>query len=110
MISIDFIAAHMLGDYIVQSLFPGMATQKLTNHKVRAVHVTTYVMGFVPFLYLLQLPLPNCVCFCVLNWASHFITDSRRWASGDDWPPLPIMVDQSIHAVTLALLSHFCFG
>lgn len=108
MIGIDFLAAHMLGDYILQT--HDMSQRKLTHAGIRALHVTIYTLCFVPFLWLLNLPLDRCVLFLALCWITHFITDSRRWRSGEQWPPLPILVDQSIHAVTLAVLAHVCFS
>ena len=101
--SLDLIAAHMVGDYITQT--PYMAANKLADPRTRAWHVSTYTAGFILLVLLSSAPLWRKVLFLSLVWATHFITDSRRWASGEQWPPKPILVDQSIHLATLALLS-----
>jgi hypothetical protein len=38
------------------------------------------------------------------NFAVHYALDSRRWCSGEKWPPRPIIVDQALHLVTLAMM------
>lgn len=104
--SLDLLACHMVGDYITQT--GHMAANKLSDPKVRAQHVTVYVLGFVPALVpallLQKVSFWRKLAFLVSLWLSHFVTDSRRWASGEEWPPKPILVDQSIHLATLAIL------
>lgn len=100
--SLDLIAAHMVGDYITQT--PRMAAHKLTDARVRAEHVTAYTLGFVPVTLASRAPIGKQAAFLGLCWLTHFATDSRRWASGEEWPPKPILVDQSIHLATLAVL------
>ena len=102
MISLLLLAAHMLGDYITQTGW--MAADKLINWKARVVHVTVYTAGFVPIAYLCGLAPARFAAFIGAVWVTHFITDCRRWASGEQWPPKPILVDQSIHIITLAVL------
>src|SRR5665213_101761 len=102
MISLLLLAAHMLGDYITQNDW--MAKYKLTNWRVRAVHVSVYCLGFVPVLFCTSLPHRQYLLFLAILWITHFIIDSRRWASGKGWPPKPILVDQTIHVITLAIM------
>ena len=100
------LAAHLVGDYIFQT--DAIAARKLTDARVRAWHCLTYCAAFVPFLLLYAVPLSHAAPFLLWLYATHFVTDSRRWASGDKWAPKPILVDQALHAVALAVLS-FCF-
>jgi hypothetical protein len=102
MTSMELLACHMVGDYITQT--GNMAANKLTDSKVRARHVCAYAAGFVPFVFASRVPLWRKVIFLTLLWTTHFVTDSRRWASGEEWPPKPILVDQALHSVQLALL------
>lgn len=108
MSSLLLLAGHMLGDYILQT--DHMAAFKLKSARVRALHVSVYCLGFLLLVPLAGLTDPGRLAlFLVLLWATHFATDCRRWASADKWPPKPILVDQSIHIVTLALLG-WAFG
>ena len=102
MIALWLIACHMVGDYILQT--PRMAALKLTNAKVRAQHVTTYTLFFILPLLVYRVPVAHSLLFLLAVWVTHFVTDSRRWASAEPWPPKPIMVDQAIHLLTLAIL------
>lgn len=102
MIGLALLAAHMVGDYITQTQW--MASNKLARSGVRCVHVTVYTLGFIPVMFVTELDLRRATMFLGLLWITHFITDSRRWASGAAWPPKPILVDQAIHVATLAIL------
>lgn len=107
MLGLDLIAAHMVGDYILQS--DEMARLKLTDSFVRFVHVTLYTIPMI-IVALLHSTTPTSVLFfSMFVWISHFMTDSKRWASGDRWPPKPILVDQAIHLVTLAVASRLIY-
>jgi hypothetical protein len=102
--SIDLIAAHMVGDYILQT--DGMAKKKLTNDRVRFWHVMSYC---IPFFILLEICGPSggrWLAFMASLFIGHYLIDSRRWASGEKWAPKPILVDQTMHAIHLALISH----
>jgi hypothetical protein len=102
--SIDLIAAHMVGDYILQT--DGMAKKKLTDERVRFWHVVTYC---VPFFILLEICGPSGargLAFLASLFIGHFVIDSRRWASAEQWKPKPILMDQTLHAVHLTLISH----
>jgi hypothetical protein len=103
MLGLDLLAAHMLGDFILQT--EDMALRKLTNWRVRALHVTVYC---VPFLLLVAWYWPGAVratLFVALLWVTHFAIDSRRWGTGSSWAPKQILVDQTMHIVTLAALA-----
>lgn len=101
MLGLDLLAAHMVGDYILQT--DRMAARKLSDWRVRAVHVVAYSLPFSVVLAAHGYP-GEWRTFMALLMVTHFITDSRRWASGEKWAPKPIMVDQTIHLVTLAVL------
>ncbi len=107
MLGLLFLAAHLVGDYITQNQW--MAAHKLNDWKVRAVHVTVYTLGFVPVVLITGLSIGHVGALLGLIWLTHFITDCRRWASGEKWPPKPILVDQAIHVTTLAILG-IAFG
>lgn len=102
MISLLMLAAHMLGDYVLQTNY--MAANKFTSHKVRALHVSLYTLCFIPVTLYAKVGYLNSFSFLGLVWLTHFITDCRRWASAEQWCAKPIMVDQTIHIVTLAIL------
>jgi hypothetical protein len=107
MIALLILAAHMVGDYVTQTQW--MAENKLRCWSALAIHVSVYVAGFVPVMLLSGLHFGASLGFLCLLWVTHFVTDCRRWASGAKWPPKPILVDQTIHVVTLAVLG-LCFG
>lgn len=102
MLGLDLIAAHMLGDYILQT--DEMAKAKLTDWRVRLWHVITYSWAFVLVGMWHTRDLRQSLLFALAVAVTHFITDSKRWASGEKWPPKPILVDQTIHLITLAVL------
>ena len=105
-VALFFIALHMIGDYVTQTNW--MAANKLRSGGVRTLHVLIYS---IPFWVLGCLSLPtgeNGILLFVSVFIPHWIIDCRRWASPDPWPPKPIMVDQSLHALHLAII-FFCF-
>ena len=103
LLGLDLIAAHMVGDYVLQT--EGQAATKLHDWRARAAHVTTYCLPFVLVAWIYTAALLPTLTFVALLWVTHFITDSRRWASSERWAPLPILVDQTIHLATLAALA-----
>lgn len=106
MLSIDLIASHMAGDYLLQTDF--MARHKLSSWKVRLLHVLMYGVPFIPVAFFYATP-RRAIAFLICLCLTHFIVDSRRWASGDKWPPKPILVDQALHLVTISILGHLFF-
>lgn len=103
-IGLDIIAAHMLGDYILQNDW--MAANKFKSAWVRTVHVFCYCLPFVAVAWLHAESWQNGLWFVLAVFGTHWLTDCRRWASGEKWCAKPIMVDQTIHIVTLAILCH----
>ena len=99
---LGLIAAHLVGDFVLQTEY--MAVNKLHNVNVRVYHVTVYCLPFLIWFIFERIPLWEIVQFVLLLWVLHFIVDSRRWASGEKWPPKPILIDQSLHIVSLAIL------
>jgi hypothetical protein len=102
-LALDLIAAHLVGDFLLQTRW--MALNKLEHWQPRLVHVLVYSLPFVLVLSVDHVALGRAALFLGLNFAAHFVIDSRRWASAE-WPPKPILVDQALHAATLAALAH----
>lgn len=100
--SIDLIAAHLIGDFCLQT--DEMATKKLTDPAIRAAHVFRYHVPFLIAGIATRQSLVPLAAFLVLSGAAHFITDSKRWIPNEDWPPGVILNDQALHAVQLAIL------
>ncbi len=98
----DLLAAHMVGDYILQT--NDEAVNKFYDVNKLMDHCFKYTMAFLPFVLVTDSSIERKVAFLMSVYVTHILTDSRRWASGEEWPPKPILVDQAIHAVTLALL------
>lgn len=100
---LDLLAAHLVGDYILQS--DHMAVNKLTDARVRAEHVTAYHVPFLVAGIATGVNTKRLAAFLALSWAAHFVTDSRRWLPNDEWPPGTILNDQALHAVQLTILN-----
>ncbi len=99
---IDLIAAHLVGDYILQT--NDEAVNKTKDFNKLLYHCVKYAFAFTPFLFATRKKNKHKDLFFILNFLSHMIIDHRRWASGEEWGPKPILVDQALHAVTLAIL------
>ncbi len=99
----------MVGDFVLQT--NEEAQGKFDDAALRMKHVQKYGNAFVPFLLWRWYKGDTTFARAFFGlWAlnlAHYITDSRRWASGEEWPPKPILVDQAIHLVQLALLQEF---
>jgi hypothetical protein len=91
----------MAGDYIFQSA--RMAALKLTNWRIRLEHVAVYTACFSP-VSLTTRSAWRAGGFLAFVAISHFLTDSRRWRTSNPWPAMPILQDQSLHAVQLAVI------
>ncbi len=98
MTSLEAIALHGLGDFILQ--FDWIARAKLTDWRVRALHVALYCL---PYALWMALTGGSWAWFTAWLALSHFVIDSHRWC-GDGWPPRPIIVDQVLHLLVLAVL------
>lgn len=101
--SLDLLAAHFIGDFVIQT--NEQATQKLTSPRVRAVHVTTYHVPFLVAGLATRTHYGRLAAFLALSWVAHFATDSLRWLPNEEWPPGTILNDQAIHIATLAALN-----
>lgn len=139
MVALYLIAAHLVGDFVLQTRW--QAGRKLIDRAARARHVAAYCVPFVPIavVYAHQAPYgwsgPRGLYACQFLFGVaffHYWTDSRRFTStlGDvlawrfrlarrdhlirigggtklganPWAPLPILLDQTLHAVQLAVL------
>lgn len=125
MIALYLLAAHLVGDFLLQTRW--QAALKLTSARVRARHVAGYLIPFVVVLALLRPSWGHAVTFVCLLAVLHFLTDSRRfystpgewivWAvrryrygwlvlrlEPNPWPAMPLMIDQSLHLVQIAVL------
>jgi hypothetical protein len=100
-VDLTILACHMVGEYVTQTDW--MAARKLLDWRPRLAHVALYTAGFVAVAAQAHMGLPRAAAFLLAVGGPHFVVDCRRWASGATWPPKPILVDQSIHAVCLAI-------
>ena len=108
MISMCLLAAHMLGDYILQTDY--LASKKLTNWKIRLIHVWFYTMPFAVIGLLYDLPWLRLLWFVLAVAVPHFVIDSRRFCTKSPWVFKPLMVDQTLHMVCLAITGVIFFG
>lgn len=136
MLALYLLAAHLVGDFFLQSRT--MALLKLEDPWVRFRHVLAYGLAFVPLVAWVTWDMAawRPLGFMAALGALHFATDSRRLRSnlmdwiewrvqGDErprnvdhnwrhpvfeplppnpWGPLPIVLDQTLHVVQLAVL------
>lgn len=84
MITADQIAAHLVGDYILQSNW--MATEKTKKSIAAAVHAVSYTIPFALITY-------NIYALMVIS-ITHFVIDRFRlaryvvWLKNGPWHPL----------------------
>ncbi len=102
MLGLRLLAAHLIGDFILQT--NEEAIKKFDYPEIRQQHVAKYILPFIPVILVSKASWMNKVRFFVWVADLHYITDSQRWASGEEWPPKPILVDQALHIAQLALL------
>jgi Protein of unknown function (DUF3307) len=109
--SLLILGAHMIGDFGLQTDY--MALHKLTSPRVRTLHVACYCIPFLLLTVWWCFGMPHAPnsrpflrggLFLLTVAVTHWLTDSRLWASGEKWPPKPILVDQTIHIATLGIL------
>lgn len=105
MIGLELLAAHMVGDYILQNDW--MANRKQRSTMALLAHCLLYTMCFLPFLEYARTAV-HAGLFSALLLLSHAIIDHRRWTLGSTWPPKALMIDQTLHIVVLAILARFC--
>lgn len=142
MIALYLLAAHLVGDYALQTRWQAAGKFGWTRRAIalRSRHVLAYTACFVPLTY--DVLWWRAYAFLAGVAALHWLTDSRRFTStlGDalawrwcmswldrrrewlargehsrsvleynalppsPWTPLPILLDQTLHAVQLAVL------
>lgn len=86
MIALYLIAAHLVGDFVLQNRW--QAADKLTSRRARADHVFFYCVPFVPILMWRFWSHPavedqgwRALAFLAALYALHFATDSQRFYS-----------------------------
>lgn len=109
MIGLMMLAAHMAGDFLFQTKW--IAENKLKSWEARFVHCLIYVMCFIPVEWYAKHYMGVKDTFGLGFWlfTTHFIADSRRWASDEHWEHKPFFVDQTIHIITLAIIGGVYF-
>ncbi len=132
MLALYLVAAHMVGDYLLQTRWQALGKFGWTRDAVRtrATHCTAYTLAFVPVVWSTLQDWPSVqggVAFLAYLWALHFFTDAQRFtrtpgellaslrdqARGREveplgpnpWAPMPILIDQSLHLVQVAVLA-----
>jgi len=110
MISLYLLTAHLVGDFPLQPDW--MAAQKAESPVVRAVHVLTYSVPFLPLLALTDGV--TALTFVVSSAIVHYGIDSRRWVEPKDhWSPPEMwvwLIDQIMHLCTLTVLGVALYG
>jgi len=99
--ALEILALHMIGDFVLQT--DEMATLKLTSPLVRFFHVLDYWVVFAVWGVIFYSI--NGLYFAGTVAVTHYIIDSFRFYSDHPWPPKSIMVDQTLHIATLAVLA-----
>jgi hypothetical protein len=100
---LDILAAHMLGDYILQT--NEEAVGKTSSPSLLAKHVAKYCIPHAIVGLVHGRSIGRGIAYTLSIGATHAFIDHRRWASGEEWPPKPILVDQAIHSAQIALLA-----
>jgi hypothetical protein len=136
-IGLYLLAAHLVGDYVLQTRW--QAAEKLRDPFFRARHVLAYSLAFVPLAVIYGRSTLDAADFMGLLALAHFATDSVRVPStlGDvvgwwgiavrrkdargvvrqhplpppnPWAPVPLLVDQTLHVCQLAVLGGLLLG
>lgn len=132
MIALYLLAAHLVGDYVLATRW--QAARKLTEWRIRLDHCIGYTIPFVVVALVVGDDYLAWYAFPAAIFVAHFLTDSRRFHSsiGDwvgwyfrhehaerdglgnyrwprlpanPWEPLPLMIDQTLHVVQIAVLA-----
>jgi hypothetical protein len=74
-------AAHMIGDYVLQSDW--MAQEKTKRSEVALLHALTYSWPFIPLLFLLDVQHPLIAILVI--WLTHAVIDHYRLARHVVW-------------------------
>lgn len=127
MLGLYLIAAHLVGDYLLQTRWQAVGKFGWANEAMlfRTRHVLGYLLPFVPIAYAYGNVLEG-TAFLAWLFVMHWFTDAQRivvtpgewlwtkweWRSSpskpklepNPWPSLPLAVDQTLHVLQLALL------
>ena len=133
MIALWLIAAHLVGDYLLQTRWQAVGKFGWTREAMiyRTAHVLTYLLPFIPIAFIYG-DFLGAVGFIVWLGVLHWFTDAQRfvrtpgevfvwgfiwrdrsfWAEDpgkpslepNPWPSLPLAIDQTLHVATLAAL------
>lgn len=124
MIVLWLLAAHLVGDYLLQTRWQAMGKFGWTREAMiyRTAHVLTYLLPFIP-IALVYGNLVEAVGFIVWLGVLHWFTDAQRFVRTpgevlvwkfkqpkalpllpNPWPSLPLAIDQTLHVLTLAVL------
>lgn len=129
MLGLTLLACHMVGDFVLQTRW--QAARKLDDAGALMRHVLAYTVPFVPVAFIAASWVHALQFLLALFWL-HFLTDSRRFYSTlgewiahrvgvwwlrragtvvedyvlppNPWPPMPLLIDQSLHVVQIAAL------
>lgn len=152
MIALYLLAAHLVGDFLLQNRW--QAVGKLTDRWLRVQHVIGYLIPFCGLVAYVHPALWRAAAFLGALAVVHYLTDSRRfystlgdviqwrldhltdpvalkrewleyvvgraesaglravdvsdeavkWPTPNPWPATPLMIDQTLHIVQLAIL------
>ena len=128
MIALWLIAAHLVGDYLMQTRWQAVEKFGWTRRACvfRTRHVAGYLLPFIPIAFVYGSVL-EAVGFLVWLAVLHWFTDAQRivvtpsemvwWKirhrfgpvyggplPPNPWPSLPLAVDQTLHVLQLAVL------
>lgn len=127
MLALFLLAAHLVGDYLLQTRWQALHkfgwTGKAIEHRAR--HCTTYVLAFAPVAVVANPD--HAGDFLALLWILHFLTDAQRFTTGfgealwtrvrrreplppNPWPMLPLAIDQTLHVLQIAVLAGVFLG
>lgn len=79
MLALYLIAAHMVGDFLLQDRWT--ATFKQKNRRALTAHVAIYLIPFSFILTLLNVSWPRACGFLAALGVAHWLTDARRFRS-----------------------------
>lgn len=88
MIALYLLAAHLVGDFVLQTRWQAAGKAGWTTEAVelRARHVLAYCVPFVPLAIIYAPDTRRALGFMAWLYVLHFLTDSRRFASTvGDW-------------------------
>lgn len=132
MIALWLIAAHLVGDYLLQTRWQAVGKFGWTREAMiyRTAHVLTYLLPFIPIAFVYG-GLLGGVGFIAWLGVLHWFTDAQRFVrtpgellvfnwktwrirnlpdnlavelKPNPWPSLPLAIDQTLHILTLAAL------